>query len=268
MDQTPDGTVERRVTRVHRDGPPEQRDDIVACEVQLRIVVNDQELVVASVLPGQEREFAYGLLLASGVIAAAADVRGWQFDAERGVAFVELAGDSPLADFAAPPVVLGTACGSEPLTVSSHRLSPIESELCIRPQAILHAADALREDSVLFRETGGVHSVALCDRDGATLLRAEDIGRHNACDKLIGAALLGGEIDAAQCFMMCTGRLSSEMATKAWRFGVPLLASRSAPTSRAVEIADSARLTLVGFVRARRFNVYSYPRRVEGGEPC
>jgi len=268
VDQPPDSTAQLRVTRIHREGAAERRDDTVAREVQLRIVVNDRELAVASVLPGQECEFTYGFLLTSGLIERANAVRGWQFDAERGVAFVELAGDAPLADFAAPPVALGTACGSEPLTVSSHRLSPIESDLCVHPQAILRAADALREDSVLFRETGGVHSVALCDSDGATLLRAEDIGRHNACDKLIGAALLGGEIDPARCFMMSTGRLSSEMVTKAWRLGVPLLASRSAPTSRAVEIAESARLTIVGFVRARRFNIYCWPRRVAGGEPC
>ena len=126
----------------------------------------------------------------------------------------------------------------------------------------------LCDDSVLFRETGGVHSVALCDREGSTLLRTEDIGRHNACDKLLGAVLLHGGFEPAQCIMMCTGRLSSEMVIKAWRLGVPVLASRSAPTSRAVEIAQSAQLTLVGFVRGKRLNVYCHPQRVAGGDQC
>ena len=268
MNPPSDGTERRRITRFFPDSAMKPLDDIVAREIQLRIVVNDQELAVASVLPGQEREFTYGLLLASGVIEAAADVRDWQFNEDRGVAFVELARESPLADFAAPPVILGTACGSEPLTVSSHRLSPIEADLRVSPAAILRAAESVRADSQLFRDTGGVHSVSLCDAEGATLLRAEDIGRHNACDKLIGAALLSGDAQAARCFMMCTGRLSSEIVTKAWRFGTPLLASRSAPTSRAVEIAESARLTLVGFVRAKRLNVYCCPERIAGDTRC
>lgn len=264
MDQRHHDTARCRIIRVEQERAAEEREDAVASEVQLRIVVNDQELAVASILPGGEREFTYGLLLASGVIDSAVDVHDWQFDMERGVVFVGLAGDSPLADFAAPPVVLGTACGSEPLTVSSHRLRPITTALEVSPAAILSAAEALREDSALFRETGGVHSVALCRADGTIQLRADDIGRHNACDKVIGAALLDGGISVADTFMICSGRLSSEMVTKAWRFGLPLLASRSAPTSRGVEIAKTAGLTLVGFVRGRRFNIYAGPQRIRG----
>jgi FdhD protein len=262
MDNAGNQFLELSITRVTGDGRESAETDVVVREQQLRIVVNDQELAVASILPGMEREFAYGLLLASGVIEAAAEVRSWVFDDKRGIAFIDVARELPVADAATPPVLLGTACGSQPLAVSSMKLNPITSRTKVPAGAILSAAESLRQESVLFRDTGGVHSAALCRNDGSMLFRADDIGRHNACDKVIGACLLEKGVDPAACFMICTGRLSSEMVTKAWRFGLPVIASRSAATSRAIEIAGHAAISLAGFVRAGRMNIYCGAQRI------
>jgi FdhD protein len=258
----------RGIRRIASGRPAEQVTDSIVRERQMRIVLNDQELAVASILPGEEREFCYGLLYSSGLIASANDVSSWEFDALRGIAFVTVDGKLQARDVAAPPVALGTACGSQALTVSSMQLSPVQSRLQVSAAAIRQAVASLRRDSVLFRQTGGVHSAALCQPEGGMLLRSDDIGRHNACDKVIGAALLRGTSEADQHFLVSTGRLSGEIVTKAWRFKFPLVASPSAPTSRALEIAESAAITLIGFVRAGRLNIYCGEHRVTGGEPC
>ena len=131
------------------------------------------------------------------------------------------------------------------------------------PRAILAACADLQHRSELYRRTGCVHAAALALPDGRLLDFAEDVGRHNAVDKVIGACWLAGH-DLGQCFLVTTGRLSSEIAAKTISAKIPMLVSRGAPTSAAVRLAERFLLTLVGFVRGGRMNVYAYPERIAG----
>jgi FdhD protein len=265
VNESDDQTRSVSITRFDSPGPGETASDLVVREELLRIMVNGKELAIASVLPAMFDEFVHGLLLAAGIIDKREDVLCCDMDSERGVAIVDVAGMSALTDYAEAPVLLGSACGADPLAVSTHKLTAIDSRIRISYSAILAAGKELLQRSRLFRDTGGVHSVSLNHADGTAIVHADDIGRHNAFDKVAGAVLLGG-IDPTECFAVCTGRLSSEIVTKAWRLGLPVLVSRSAATSRGVDIAQDAGITLVGFARGKRFNVYSHAERITPGD--
>jgi FdhD protein len=257
----------RSLSVVRYDGPGhgEVAQDLVVREELLRIMVNGKELAIASVLPAMLDEFVHGLLLAAGIIDKLEDVVSCDMDTARGTAIVDVAGMSALTDYAEAPVLLGSACGADPLAVSTHKLTAIESNVRVSYNAILAAGKELLQGSRLFRDTGGVHSASLNRTDGSVVCHADDIGRHNAFDKIAGACLLGST-DPTECFAVCTGRLSSEIVTKAWRLGLPVLVSRSAATTRGVEIAQDAGITLVGFARGKRFNVYSHAERITPGD--
>ena len=137
----------------------------------------------------------------------------------------------------------------------------IKDDLRITPESLYAVFREFHDRSELYHITGCVHSAALSD--GKNIIAfAEDIGRHNAIDKVIGYALLEG-IDFSGKIMLASGRLSSEMASKCSVWGIPVIASRTAPTDKAVEIAEKRGMTLVGFVRSNRLNIYSHPQRIQ-----
>lgn len=265
MESNDDQTRSVSITRFNSSGEGETTHDLVVREELLHILVNGKELAIASVLPSMLDEFVHGLLLAAGIINKLEDVVSCDVDAARGTAIVEVAEMSALTDYAEAPVLLGSACGADPLAVSTHKLTAIESQIRVSYSAILAAGKELLQGSRLFRDTGGVHSVSLNRADGTVVYHADDIGRHNAFDKIAGACLLN-HIDPTRCFAVCTGRLSSEIVTKAWRLELPVLVSRSAATTRGVDIARDAGITLVGFARGKRFNIYCHPERITPGD--
>jgi FdhD protein len=249
------------IIRFSDEGPPAGIKDVIITEALIRIVANGQELAVASHLPEMQRELAIGFLLSNGLISSLEDVLDWELDGERGVIYLEIRQKLPAAVLSSRKKAIGSGCMAVAQVISTDDLTPMGPGLAIPSPLIQEAAMALQAGSDLFRETGGVHSAALCQEDGSIILRAEDVGRHNAFDKIAGACLLSG-VDVSRCFAVCTGRLSSEIVTKAWRLGLPILASRSSTTSRAVEIARKAGITLLGFVRKKKMNVYSAPWRI------
>ena len=143
------------------------------------------------------------------------------------------------------------------------KVPAVASKLTISPAALLSLMARLQEAQTIFQETGGTHAVALASPDGKVFIHAEDVGRHNAMDKVIGRAVLTRQ-DLTNLVALLSGRISFEMALKCIRAGIPILAAVSAPTSMALELAKELKLTTVGFVRDQRLNIYTAHERVVG----
>lgn len=255
------------VVRFGAAGSGEGGNDCVAVENPFRIIVNGAEYAAASILPGFEREFAYGFLFTSGLVERAGDILRIELADDFGAAFVKLKectnAENNLSIFA--PLMPGTACGAEPQTLTTAGLSPLESKAKFSSNRVMKLVKSVRLDSPLFKETGAAHTAAVFDESGGLLARADDVGRHNAVDKVAGFLLLKNVAGKA-AVIVTTGRLTSEIAAKAWRLKIPVLASPSCATSRAIEIAAFANITLAGFVRGSRMTVYSGYERIYAGE--
>jgi FdhD protein len=238
-----------RIDGTHR----EWVEDLVTEEVPLRLLAGARRLATLLCSPADLEDLVRGFFYTNGFIARAGDLRKILINRATWSAFVELA---PEIDPEALRLsgVVGSGCGAlvpegEPGWLSAEKLS-----------AFMH--EALRASEV-HRRTGGVHMAALADASGLLLLR-EDIGRHNAVDKVIGAHLAAGGSFAEKA-LLASGRVSSELLLKALRCGVPVLVSRSAPTDRSIALARQGGLTLIGFARGGRLNVYSAHERLFGG---
>lgn len=227
--------------------------------------------------PGNDEELAAGLLFAEGVLAARGDLIAIDRLADPRVA-ADLRENVVVATLApaalqralglARSTVMGSACGvcgrTSIESVIPPDAQPLASELRVSPEVLYSLPDRLRERQSVFAQTGGLHAAALFTGAGEIVALREDIGRHNATDKLVGGAWLAGEVPLEGRVLMVSGRAGFEIVQKAFAAGIPIVASVSAPSSLAVELAEAGGLTLVGFLRGRRFNVYSNPQRVTG----
>lgn len=259
-----------------------ERADSLAVEEPLAIRVRaaaDASPAVSFVTtmrtPGNDEELAAGLLFAEGVVEQRADLIALERPTDPRVdadlrANVIIARLSPAAFARAQRLVRGTvmgsACGVCGRTSIERVLPegslPVDSPLRLDPEVLFGMPDTLRKSQSVFAQTGGLHAAGLFDPMGALRAIREDIGRHNATDKLIGARWLAGDIPLASAVLLVSGRAGFEIVQKAHSAGVPVVASVSAPSSLAVELADAGGITLVGFLRERRFNVYSHPFRI------
>lgn len=274
---------DRAIVRV-RDGIASAVRDSVAVEepLEIRVVADDGERVATVTMrtPGDDAELAVGFLRAEGVIDGASDVATVAPSAGRdGVMRVTLVPGRRVAfDALARNFASTASCGvcgrasvdavlaSAALAARTHGGREAGSAPRFRVDAALlrELPARLRAAQPTFQATGGLHAVAAFDRDGRLLALREDIGRHNALDKLVGAALLAGTPDLARCVVLLSGRAGFEMVQKAAVARVPVLAAIGAPSSLAIELADRAGLTLVGFVRESGFNVYTGAERIAG----
>jgi len=153
-------------------------------------------------------------------------------------------------------------CGKTSIESITRRVAPIASRAKIAAATILPLGARLRESQEVFAATGGLHACGLFDLEGKLVATREDIGRHNAVDKVVGWALANELLPLSKSLMMVSGRLSFEIVQKAAAAGVPILAAISAPSSLAVELAEEAGTTLIGFLGDATFNVYAHPERV------
>ncbi len=247
--------------RRFKDGNWSEFTDEVVMETPLTIFVNGQEIVTLLTMGDNPLELAVGFARSEGFISERADLLGWHED--KGVVRLEVRGDANLVGKLLERRTLTTGCGKgttfyHPL--DALRVKPLSSEAFFSPEEILARVGELNTRSEVFKRTGGTHNASLATRKETLLFRA-DIGRHNAVDMLVGRALLDG-IDLWGTALFTTGRISSEILLKVAKMGVPLLVSRSAPTELALKLADELCITVVGYARAGRLNLYTHPRRV------
>jgi FdhD protein len=236
------------------------RDDIVVEEYPLSIRVNGHKTASLLCSPSALRELVLGFLLSEGVIHGHDELTALQIDEERSVAEVTLV-DQSIVPLQEQERTRSTGCGKgaiylDVLTTCRRNDSPVS----FSAESILDLSQRFNKQSDLFFSTGGVHSAALCSQEDM-LFFYEDVGRHNAVDKIIGAADLT-ETGLNDKLLLCSGRISSEMLIKAAKRDIPLVVSRSAPTALAVELAQRLNITLVGFVRGPRMNIYSASHRI------
>ncbi len=272
-----DEALRRFAVRRLRDGCDEAAEDDLVVEAPLEIRIEaavadgpiERRSIVVLRTPGQDAELAVGLLFAEGVVHAADEI-DWierEEDVEGDVVSVRLRAD-PLRLPDARATFISASCGacgkSTLATLQSRRRHPIRAGVpSIAPATIHRLPEALRSAQSAFERCGGVHAAGLFDLEGRLLSLREDVGRHNALDKLFGRALLDGSIPLQHRIVLVSGRCGFELVQKSAMAGVPILASVGAPSSLAVEIARGCGMTLLGFVRDGRFNVYSDFGRIE-----
>ncbi|MEP6852587.1 MAG: formate dehydrogenase accessory sulfurtransferase FdhD [bacterium] len=273
-----------RVLDVGADIDVIRRDDVATEEpLQIRLAAGEERRDVAVTMrtPGFDFELAAGWLAGEGVITSAEDLRRVDYCTD-----VDLAADQqynvvtatlraavlPDLDRLDRHGYVTSACGVcgradiESLAV---RCAPIADDRTLAAAVLFGLPDRLRGDQSLFARTGGVHAAGLAGSDGKLLVVREDVGRHNAVDKVIGHRLLNGDAAAtpAPAALVVSGRTSFEIVQKAVAAGIPVVAGVSAPSSLAVSLAEQFGITLVGFLRGRRANVYSHPQRIVDGVP-
>jgi FdhD protein len=269
-------TERRRVLRI-RDGAESHRADTLVAEEPLEIRLNGKPLAITMRTPGDDFALAAGFLVSEGVLGRADELAnivycaGATVDGSNtyNIVDVRLAPGVAVPDITLERNVYTTSscglCGKASLdAVRTQARWPISDSPPVRlePELLSALPDRLRAHQQVFERTGGLHAAALFTAEGELLDVREDVGRHNAVDKLVGRALQQGLLPLAGKILMVSGRASFELAQKAVMAGIPVLAAVSAPSSLAVDLADEAGLTLVGFLRGTSMNVYAGEQRI------
>jgi FdhD protein len=240
------------------EGAREQ--DLVAVEEPLEIRINGEAVAVTMRTPGHDEELALGFCLSEGLRPESAELPD---DLAANTVEVRAAGfDSERLRRSFYTSSSCGVCGKGALEAVRVEAAPIESSLRVPVQLLTSLPGRLREEQASFAQTGGLHATGLFDADGRLLCAREDVGRHNAMDKVVGWAFRAGRLPLAGLILCVSGRASFELVQKAAVAGCPVLVAVGAPSSLAVELAEAQRITLCGFVRDDRMNVYTEPGRV------
>jgi FdhD protein len=278
----PDLPVRRNITRAKvlamNDGVRSERPDTLATEepMEIRVEGPDRRAVSVAVTmrtPGGDFELAAGFLFTEGLVDAREEVLTVSYcedlppeEQRYNVVTVKLAHafDETLLrrNFYASSSC--GICGKATLDDVEVHCAPLAPGPSVAPAAIQGLPDALRAGQRVFEQTGGLHAAGVFRASGELLSVREDVGRHNAVDKVVGEALLAGALPMTERLLQVSGRVSFEIVQKAARAGIPLIAAVSAPSSLAVEAAERLGMTVVGFVRDGRFNVYTHAERISG----
>src|SRR6478672_11477728 len=237
-----------------------EEPDQVAVEEPLEIRIGGEPVAVTMRTPGNDEELALGFCLTEGLSPTAAappaDLAANTIDVE-----------APALDLTSVRRSFYTSsscgvCGKGALEAVSVEAPRVESELRVALSLLAALPDRLREAQPAFAATGGLHAAGLFDATGELLCLREDVGRHNAVDKVVGWALREGRLPLRGTVLLVSGRASFELTQKAWMAGIPTLVAVSAPSSLAVDLAQEAGMTLVGFLRGRTMNVYTGSHRI------
>jgi FdhD protein len=273
-----------RIRKFH-DGKQELCNDLIAAEEPLEIRLEWGEATGRSIkniavtmrTPGNDFELALGFLFTEGIIQDYSDVLSVRYCTDGGintestntVRVALIPGIDPAIDRLQRNFYTTSSCGvcgkasiDSVLSLCKQPPAIEENDLAIDSSILMELGNTVRRHQTVFEHTGGIHAVGLFDTTGQLLLLREDVGRHNAMDKLIGAALAGGMLPLNQHILFLSGRSSFELIQKAAMAGIRIVAAVGAPSGLAVNMAKEFNITLLGFVRDRRFNVYCGEQRI------
>jgi FdhD protein len=265
-----------------RSGGIEVLDEHLVLEEPLEIVINEKRMAVLMRMPGQEKELAAGFCLTEGYVQKAEDIflihhcglglpaPGEEEGEDGGLSRNRIELSVAPEGFHGPEApdsvrLIRSGCGAADVSAMRDALPFLSEGFSVDPYLVMKLGRAMRDLQRVHPKAGGVHSAALFDGAGNAIHIAEDIGRHNAVDKALGHCLLR-KIPLKDKILVTSGRASYEMVTKAVRAGLSVIATLSAPTFLAVQIAQDRGLTLIGYLRGSRMNVYTHPERLRSGE--
>jgi FdhD protein len=259
------------------DGAPASAADLVTVEEPLEIRIAGEPVAVTMRTPGHDHELTLGFLFAEGLITSARDVGvvahcGRPGDDGYGNAIEVTAAPGTMLEVTrGAPQRRGTlttsscgVCGRLSIEDLLARCRPVNDDTRFSARVVARLTATLRDGQVAFGETGGLHAAGIATQDGHFLHVREDVGRHNAVDKAVGRLLLEGALPARGHALVVSGRSSFEIVQKSVVAGIPLIVGVSAPSTLAIETAERANVTLIGFSRGETFNVYSHPARIDG----
>ncbi|MCW4020200.1 MAG: formate dehydrogenase accessory sulfurtransferase FdhD [Candidatus Bathyarchaeota archaeon] len=257
-------TTKHEIMRVNlrKDSAEKMKDEVIV-EGRTELYINNEHYAVFLFSPFDVKELAIGHLLSGGIIESLSEIKS--IDISKGRINVLLTKEVSFGPSRTPKLIR-TECGSGARSIPPRLWMKIKGPrdaVSVRfdPQTVIEAVGTLNSSADVFRRTGGTHAAALFDESGNALAFSEDIGRHNAIDKVIGKAALKG-VDFRRILLASTGRLTSEMVIKAAHVGIPIIVSISAPTDKGIKTAEMMGMTLIGFVRGKRFNIYTHRERV------
>ena len=262
------------------DGEWRQAGDLLAAEEPLQLSLDGEPLSIVMRTPGNDLELALGLLWSEGVITALDQVARVRISAEAGETEPGLALEPDLVESNQVDVHLTVrpgrrpqrsffsssacgVCGATTLESLALDFPPVAPGPAVDAALLPELVERLRAQQRVFEQTGGLHAAGLFSADGTLEVLREDVGRHNAVDKVVGRALLDGRLPASESVLAVSGRAGYEVVQKAVAAGIPVLAAVGAPSSLAVATARRFDLTLAGFLKKDRFNVYSAPERLQ-----
>ena len=259
----------RRTLKFRRGQPLARAEEPLAPEEPLEIRVRARPISVTMRTPGQDADLALGFLLTEGVIHSAADVVKLETPARPtggNLVNVFLRPDLPLdLDRLTRHVFASSSCGlcgAATIEQVHKQFPPVQSALQVRVSTLLGLPATLRAGQTAFAATGGMHAAGLFRSTGELLLLREDVGRHNAVDKVLGHALRHGPWPLGEAILLVSGRASFEIMQKALAARIPLVCAVSAPSDLAADFAERSGQTLVGFLRPGRLNAYAHPQRL------
>jgi FdhD protein len=249
------------IVRIYKDGKAKSKsiNDTVVAEHALTINLDKKELVTLLCSPEKLEYLAIGFLFSEGLIKGKEDLKEIVLNENQGVIEIAIAEHANIAKHGESKRLIGSSGGRgiSPPFLDHHK---VESAITITPNEIFNLIEEFVHRSKVFEATGGVHSAALCDTQHI-LVFSEDIGRHNAIDKVFGECLLKA-LPTDDRIVITSGRVSSEIVNKVVKRNIPILISKSAPTNRGVKLAADLDITLIGFVREGRMNLYTHTRRI------
>ncbi|MCE9674593.1 formate dehydrogenase accessory sulfurtransferase FdhD [Paraclostridium bifermentans] len=250
--------TKKYIIQKYQNEEVDEVEDLVVCEYPLTIFLNDQEFITLLCSPKSLKNLSIGFLYSEGIIKSTSDIDSINIDEKMGYAYIKIGNVSKFAKQLYGKRVITTGCGKGSIfynALDSLKCKQFKHNLDIDYKKLLDIMKLFNKKSELFLETGGVHSVGLIDGDDI-LYFEEDIGRHNALDKIIGNCLIDN-VNIEDKAIITSGRITSEIVLKCAKLGIGCIISRSAPTNLAIDTGKKLNIEIIGFARGNKLNVYN-----------